>query len=65
MRKYWLGMLVLVSFLLSVAWLIPGSQFHQGWISVVFLLTLGAWVVRGFFRFIGRAIGHGYRQSAK
>lgn len=65
MRKHWLGITWLVLFLAWTGAFATGHQKDYLWVFVLFMLFFAVWLVRGFFRFIGRTIGHGYRQSAK
>lgn len=65
MRKHWLGIACLLFFLAWCTAFYGGHSKEYLWVAFLWVAFTGAWVVRGFFRFVGRAIGHGYRQSAK
>jgi hypothetical protein len=65
MRKHWLGITWLTLFVLWGAAVATHTEKTYLFVFMLFCVFFAAWIVRGFFRFIGRAIGHGYRQNAK
>lgn len=64
LKKHWLGILVLASFVLYAVQLPPKFDAKMIAAASLFLFFLGFWLFRGFIRFCGRAWHHG-AQTAK
>ena len=65
LRKHWLGIAVLVSFVIYVAQMPPRFDAKMVVSASVFMLLFVVWVFRGFIRFVGRAFHHSVTPNQK
>lgn len=59
MRKHWLGILLVITFAIWCAVFATGHAKDAPWAALPFFFTAACWVLRGFFRMVGRAFRHG------